>query len=139
MFKIGQTVWCLMNGKGVVNNILDNEQYCVEVLFNTEQPDDTSYYTMDGKYYEQGNRTLYFSEPKIIADENPPYIPTLEGKLFAFQDKYDPDKYDVGIIVKETKECLYLTDVKFYMKNREVPVYELVQIDLMNYEDKNAK
>ena len=59
MFKVGQKVWCLIYGQGVVAEV-DGENACgsynVIVKFN----DDFSIsYTSDGKYHETGNVVLF--------------------------------------------------------------------------------
>ena len=59
MFKKGQKVWCLIYGQGVVVEV-DGENACkgydIIVKFN----DDFSInYTSDGKYYVEGNVTLF--------------------------------------------------------------------------------
>jgi hypothetical protein len=70
MFKVGQEVWCLVHGKGSVVDIIENdEDYGYPVIVNFEN--ERYGYTKEGKYAILGNRTLYFSEPKIEAQEFP--------------------------------------------------------------------
>ena len=71
MFKVGQEVWCLVHGKGSAVHITENDEdygYPVIVNFENERYDG---YTKDGRYAVSGNRTLFFSEPKIEAKEFP--------------------------------------------------------------------
>lgn len=71
-WEIGQEVFCLLRGKGVVCAILDNNSYRVEVEFE----DTVDRYTVDGRLYEDYKaRTLFFSEPKIEAELFPPKKP----------------------------------------------------------------
>ena len=70
MFKVGQEVLCLVHGKGSVVHIIENDEdygYPVIVQFENERYG----YTKEGRYAILGNRTLYFSEPKIEAQEFP--------------------------------------------------------------------
>ena len=58
-FKVGDEVYCLIYGKGVVENIEEGETYLVLVEFNNGNEEE---YTEDGKLLEDGNRTLFFKE-----------------------------------------------------------------------------
>ena len=61
MFSTGQTVWCLIYGQGVVTDV-DNERteetYSVFVKFQNYDELHISY-TMEGKFHNQGNITLF--------------------------------------------------------------------------------
>src|SRR5574344_1422693 len=46
MFQVGQTVWDIVRGKGVVTYIEEDAEYPVVVEFDCEEED----YTADGKY-----------------------------------------------------------------------------------------
>ena len=65
MFKKYQKVWCLIYGQGVVTEILHASEgtYPVEVKFND---DFTVFYTADGKFYNQGNVTLFPYPVEVI-------------------------------------------------------------------------
>ena len=74
-FKAGQTVWDVVYGKGEVVNVLQNVlKYPVVVKF----VDGNRHFTEDGKSDEEFARTLFFSEPKIIAETKPTFVPTLQ-------------------------------------------------------------
>lgn len=76
MFKVGQTVWDVRKGKGVVIEGHKGQGYPVLVAF-----EDTAHccYTADGKYNRNDKYpSLYFSEPKIEAATEPPFEPKLE-------------------------------------------------------------
>lgn len=83
-FEVGDTVWCLIYGKGVVVGILDDEPkhpVCVEF------PDTgfrAVYYTVDGKYHYKGNRTLFFSEPKVEAATAKPFVSKILNSYVAY-------------------------------------------------------
>ena len=66
MFKVGQTVWCLIFGQGVVVGVDDEDSlgsYCIDVKFK----DDLSIsYTSDGKLYAEGNITLFPHPVEVI-------------------------------------------------------------------------
>ena len=79
-FRVGDRVWCLIYGKGEVSGLMGNPEgyaYPVEVCFENG---DGNWYTLDGKLDEVGNRTLFFSEPKVEASVTRPFVPTLVGK-----------------------------------------------------------
>ena len=61
-FKAGDTVYCTMYGKGVVERIDENGDYPVLVTFKNGV---TKSYTKDGRFYAEVNRTLFFEEIKI--------------------------------------------------------------------------
>lgn len=82
LFKEGQVVWDLRNGRGVVKEIVDDERYPVIVKFDlkdTEGYEVTDCYTTDGRFaITQNIRSLYFSEPKIEAATEPLFEPVLK-------------------------------------------------------------
>lgn len=81
-FKVGDTVWCVLNGKGEVVSVRKNDNYPVEVEFENTG---NNYYTEDGRYCDEYPRTLFFSEPKIEAAVKRPFTPTLIGKTVALK------------------------------------------------------
>lgn len=95
-FKVGDTVYCVLWGKGKVTYVEyvdENAHYPVEVNFERIVP---MWYTLDGKYSDDYPRTLFFSEPKIEASVTRPFVPTLVGKRVVVQET---DRRDVVIIV----------------------------------------
>ena len=106
-FKVGQTVWDVVYGKGEVVNILQNVlKYPVVVKF----VDGKRHFTKDGKSDEEFARTLFFSEPKIIAETKPAFVPTFkkEDVLFAY-GKHKDVAGDMGRIVvsSETEQAVF--------------------------------
>ena len=58
-WEVGQKVWCVIYGAGVVKRIRENEvDYPVLVVFNRNDENVISY-TLDGKYQVEGNVTLF--------------------------------------------------------------------------------
>lgn len=84
-FKVGQTVWDVVYGKGEVVNVLQTVlKYPVVVKFL----DGLRAYTEDGKPDKEFGRTLFFSEPKIIAETKPAFVPTFKnGDVVVAVDK----------------------------------------------------
>ena len=74
MFKKGQKVWCLIYGQGVVAEV-DGENACgrygIIVKFNDDLSID---YTSDGKYYVEGNITLFPHPVEVIKSVTKPTI-----------------------------------------------------------------
>lgn len=89
-FRVGDVVWCVMRGKGRVAMVLTagEQQHCPIVVDfkKTINPDtgkeysNRHQYTKDGRWYQELNRTLFFSEPKIEASVTRPFVSTLIGK-----------------------------------------------------------
>lgn len=106
MFKVGQTVWCLLYGEGVVISVKDESEvaFPVAVKFDKELRKCASY-TSDGRYYTDSERVLFFSEPKIEAETEPPFKPTLIGKSVLLVYK-SSDEQCFGTVVQETRDSI---------------------------------
>ena len=104
-FQIGDVVWDLVYGKGCVAYISNYSTiYPVEVDFETRG---SIWYTKDGKYNTDLNRTLFFSEPKIEASVTRPFVPTLVGKRVVIQ-YYDGTWIPHPVVVTfETEEEIF--------------------------------
>ena len=76
MFHEGQTVWCLIYGQGVVTDV-DNERtketYSVFVKFQNYDELHISY-TMEGKFHNQGNITLFPYPVEVVKSVTKPSI-----------------------------------------------------------------
>lgn len=119
LFKVGQVVWDLRNGRGVVESVNPKDIYPVKVKFDLKDMDGdvvTDRYTADGRFATtQTIRSLYFSEPKIEAATDPVFEPVLkegervlaeglgdiEGELSKLTVKREDehivwDEYDIG-------------------------------------------
>lgn len=76
LFKKGQVVWDLIEGKGAVEHISGDETYPVKVRY---EDGEFNYYTTEGKLHVIDKRPrLYFSEPKIEAATEPLFEPVLK-------------------------------------------------------------
>ena len=77
-FRVGQTVWCVIFGKGVVESIHKSNTYPVEVEFGCGE---YRCYTLSGDMFRhvKNNRSLFFSEPKVIAEAKPEFVPKLKA------------------------------------------------------------
>ena len=126
-FRLGDPVWCLIYGKGEVYSIMNNLQdrtYPMEVIFENG---DGNWYTLDGKLDEAGNRTLFFSEPKIEASVTRPFIPTLMGKRVVVKE---PACYDVCIKIEFEDQETFGGD-GFSFRKSLVEVYEVSSENLL--------
>ena len=76
MFSEGQTVWCLIYGQGVVTDV-DRERtvetYSVFVKFQNND-DLIISYTMEGKFHNQGNITLFPYPVEVVKSVTKPSI-----------------------------------------------------------------
>ena len=116
-FKVGQTVWCLIYGEGTIVDIGDNPHDTpVLVHFNSGY---VNGYTLDG-YMDVGvNRALFFSEPKIEAQEFPSKY---AGKTVFLVDpcgSHGPFK-----ITKEDADYIYIQGHRFYKEDYHIYIVE---------------
>ena len=118
-FKVGQTVWCLVHGKGSVVHIIENdEDYGYPVIVNFEN--ERYGYTKEGRYAILGNRTLFFSEPKIEAQEFPSkYVGRVVFVVNDDQAAAGPFK-----IIREDAEYIYAQTIRFYKKDYRIYIVE---------------
>ena len=65
-FHVGQRVWCVIFGEGVVAEIICGV-YPVKVRFENGEVDT---YTGEGHILSRGNRTLFHHPVKIVQDES---------------------------------------------------------------------
>ena len=74
MFKVNQKVWCLIYGQGVVTEV-SGENACGSYRIDVKFKDDLSIdYTSDGKYYVEGNVTLFPYPVEVIKSVTKPSI-----------------------------------------------------------------
>lgn len=74
-FKVGQTVYCVLFGEGVVSSINLEDLYPIEVEFGVEN---YRYYTEEGSYIYEAGRTLFFTNPEIQGATEPVFEPQLK-------------------------------------------------------------
>ena len=116
MFKVGQEVWCLLYGKGEVVNVSDTDDYPIKVEFDNA---DSQCYTRNGTYNVDCNRTLFFSEPKIEAQEFPSKY---AGKTVFLVDpcgSHGPFR-----ITKEDADYIYIQGHRFYKEDYHIYIVE---------------
>lgn len=132
MFKVGQKVWDVVRGEGVVTDILKFEEYPVIVEFDGEEES----YTTDGKYREDyAFPSLYHYEPKIVkAEENEQthFIPTFEqGDLVQVKFVGSVEIHDtVFVVEKETKDAIYMEGNHFFLKSQISNIYSLYREEI---------
>ena len=61
-FKVGDNVYCLLYGEGVVEDINLHGNYEVSVKFDAGNVA----YTQDGRFYSDSQRVLFFSKPDVL-------------------------------------------------------------------------
>ena len=121
-FKVGDVVWCLIYGKGIVKNILDQyTMYSVIVAF--ENGENIMTYTQDGKVSSSSKRTLFFSEPKIEALTTRPFMPTLIGKKIVVT-LYNGSSF-VGEVLDEDKDFILFRCDEYLKKELIKELYVL--------------
>lgn len=125
-FKVGDTVWCLVYGEGMVTTVYTSEysKYPIKVEFGQR----TENYTLDGRLLINGNRTLFFSEPKIEASVTSPFVSKLVGKKVAVNTKYG--LCVIGVVEIEDLEYLTIDDYH-YAKNELKAIYEITSENIL--------
>lgn len=132
MFRVGQKVWDVVRGEGVVTDILEGETYSV----NVELANEEEYYTTDGKYREGDVRpSLYPYEPKIVkaeSNENTPFIATFEkGDLVQVKFVGSEEIHDtVFVVEKETKDAICMKGNHFFLKSQISNIYSLYREEI---------
>lgn len=74
-WEVGQEVFCLLRGKGVVHQIYNTGVYWSEGVDVCFMNHGIIRYKFDGTISTGFNRSLFFSEPEIIAEKFPPKKP----------------------------------------------------------------
>lgn len=116
-FKVGQTVWCLIYGEGTIVDIGDNPHDTpVLVHFNSGY---VNGYTLDGYMGVGVNRALFFSEPKIEAQEFPSKYAGKTVFLVSPWGSHGPFK-----ITKEDADYIYTQGFCFYKEDYHIYIVE---------------
>ena len=138
MFQVGQKVWDVVRGEGVVTDILKWEEYPVLVEFD----DEDECYTAEGKYREDDVRpSLYPYEPEIVkasGNEDTPFFSVFEqGDLVQVKFVGSEEIHDtVFVVEKETKDAIYMKGNHFFLKSQISNIYSLyreeIELELAN-------
>ena len=132
-FQVGQKVWDVVRGEGVVSDILKWEEYPVIVEFDCGEEE---CYTADGKYREDyALPSLYTYEPKIVkanGNEGTPFIATFEkGDLVQVKFVGSEEIHDtVFVVEKETKDAIYMKGNHFFLKSQISNIYSLYREEI---------
>lgn len=129
-FKVGQTVWCILNGEGKVVSLNYDSEYPVTVLFNETEDS----YTIDGKILTEKNRALFFSEPQIIADTEPSFEPKLKkgDKVLV---TYLGESSIIEVQNEVEDRIAYTEEGHYWPKNnKEVKFYKLPEVQLITFD-----
>ena len=120
-WEVGQVVWDVLYGKGVVEEVHSGCPYPVEVKF----ADDFRTYTTDGKLGKELARTLFFSEPVITAELYPPkkpFVPTLKkGDVVLIKVK--DELYGEGTVRTvhgESHDRVYISEEHHYFLKKDI-------------------
>lgn len=128
-WEVGQVVWDVRKGRGVVAKVCTEDlEYPVIVEFDNGG---VHTYTAEGKILlDDLYRSLYFSEPKIVAETMPPkkpFVPKLkEGDKIVLSDR-EMD-YITTVVSEDENSIYYRTEdgvVTFVEKGNSVSVYKL--------------
>ena len=83
VFKVGDKVYCILYGWGIVYKIDDDDSYPVDVNFKLEGDMDTISYTCDGRLYSNTSPTLSFTEYTLddFSQERPIELPEVGEEI----------------------------------------------------------
>ena len=123
-FRVGDVVWDVVFGKGSVYKISEMVYYSIKVEF--ENGFEKSF-TPDGKFHEEFNRTLFFSEPKIEASVTRPFTPMLVGKRVVVKEV---TRYDVCLKIEFENQETFGGE-GYHFRKSLVEVYEVSSENLL--------
>lgn len=126
-WEVGQEVWDTSYGRGVVYAVFHSSSHTaaqIQVEFDSAKGCKVLY-TLDGKYaLGEGvtHRTLFFSEPTIIADTMPPkkvFKPTLkEGDEVVV--RMVSGSISAFIVEKELEDYIKFKDVDYFLYKKRI-------------------
>lgn len=76
-FKEGDTVWCAVYGQGEIAEIDPKLKYPVTVYFHDGKNASHAWYTLDGRLGLNGQRVLYFAQPRVEGRTTRPFVSKL--------------------------------------------------------------
>jgi hypothetical protein len=76
--KVGDRVWSIVNGLGVIFNIQDTSIYDYPLIVAFDDDDGASY-TISGLKHKSESRTLFWDEIKFEAPPQPPRMKLIHG------------------------------------------------------------
>lgn len=76
-FREGDTVWCAVYGQGEIAEIDPKLKYPVTVYFHDGKNASEVNYTLDGKLGLNGQRVLYFAQPRVEGRTTRPFVSKL--------------------------------------------------------------
>ncbi len=106
-WAIGQEVFCLLRGKGVVSSVQSNQSLWECGVTAIFEKHGQIRYNLDGKIAISMNRSLFFSEPQIFAETMPPkkpFIPVLKKGDIVFAEY--PDKVFKITVEQENEDSI---------------------------------
>lgn len=89
VFKVGDKVYCIVNGWGIIKQIHGFGDYPIDVITTRDGKEELYSYTLDGKYFKESpHPTLSFTEYTLngFSQERPIELPK-KGELCLVKDK----------------------------------------------------
>lgn len=103
--KVGDNVFCLIYGRGIIENIsIDDTKLPILVKFRNQEGRGVvkCIYTIEGKNAVRGAYPmLYWGEPKIIAPERPKTL--VEKTLIRYTNVYE---HQLGSLFVDKNKCI---------------------------------
>ena len=115
MFTVGQKVWCVIFGEGVVSRLVDGP-FSVEVKFLNGEVEP---YTSTGHFFRRvGNQSLFPYPVKVSRDESVATKPSINWEHVNEKYKWLAVNADGDAYVFENKPKVDATDYWFSLKGR---------------------
>lgn len=105
-FKKGNTVWCAAYGQGEITEIDPNLKYPVTVYFYDGKTASHVNYTLDGKLGINGQRVLYFAQPRVEGRTTRPFISELIGSYVMCVS--NRGRQAIGIVTEDNESSFTL-------------------------------
>lgn len=113
VFKVGDKVFDVLNGWGVVTRIFDHGNYPIEVITTNESgEEETCSYTLCGKYFQESPQpTLSFTEYTLngFSQEYPIELPELGEEIMVSDDG---NVWEIGRFREYTPQHGYPVEVE---------------------------
>ena len=130
-WQVGQVVWDVRNGRGVITRVSEGDDYPIHVVFDLKDVYGdiiTDTYTIDGRYVKtQKARSLFFSEPVITAELYPPkkpFVPTLKkGQMVVIKGKNCFENGCLRYVHLEQEDRIYTEEDSYFLKDDIAAIY----------------
>lgn len=127
-FKEGDTVWCAVYGQGEIAEIDPKLKYPVTVYFHDGKNASHASYTLDGKLGLNGQRVLYFAQPRVEGRTTHPFISRLLNSYVMYTTVGGMDGF--GLVTEDNESYFTVLYRGEYVKLERVLVRSIKKITI---------